>query len=282
MTYYGSINKIEILNTGQPYTWYVSPYLRTPEMLVKWFDEKGWPDQMKVDSYPSETVSVNKEYSHTIHIIPSYGPSVFTHLQQMLGLDRLSYFSRKAPDVLRRIIESFTELQLKQIAQMKPLHPIAAFTFDDLGQKDRALLSPEMFRKFFAPERKRVNDAIHELGAKSILHSCGNVTELLPELITAGFDGWQTLEPASGIDHAQVKLRFGDQLSFWGAVDNNMLCFGTPAEVKDKARHMLQIMSPGGGYVYGPAHDYLNTKVDNALALRDSLIQYGFYPNPGN
>jgi uroporphyrinogen decarboxylase len=119
------------------------------------------------------------------------------------------------------------------------------------------------------------------MGAKSILHSCGNATELLPELIASGFDGWQTLEPASGIDHRMVKEKYGDKLSFWGAVDNNVLCFGTPKETTTKTREMLKIMSPRGGYLCGPAHDYLNTKLDNALALRDAVIKYGYYPHPG-
>ncbi len=187
------------------------------------------------------------------------------------------HFARKDPGTLFKIINSFAELQLRQIEQMKSLRPIAVFTYDDLGQKDRPLLAPELFRKFFAPARKKVNDAIHELCARSILLSCGNVTELLPDLVAAGFDGWQTLEPASGIDHQAVKKQFGERLSFWGGVDNNVLCFGTSSEVEAEVKRMIRIMAPGGGYLVGPAHDYLNTRVDNALALRNALAKFGCY-----
>lgn len=281
ITYFGSIYKYKLLATGESYGWYWAPYLRTPEMLVKWFDDKCWPDQLPLKGFGGDIVATNKQFNKSLHILPSYEPSTFTHLLQMLGIDRILYFSRKSPEVLQKIINSFTELHLRQVKCMRTLHPLAAFTYDDLGQKDRPLLSPALFRKFFAPGRKQVNDAIHELGAKSILHSCGNATELLPDLVAAGFDGWQTLEPASGIDHQRVKQQFGDKLSFWGAIDNNVLCFGTPAEVEVKVREKLKIMSPRGGYLVGPAHDYLNTKVDNALALRDAVIRYGYYPHPG-
>ncbi len=276
-SYYGSINKIEVRPNGKAYTWHWGPYLRTPEMLVKWFDERGWPDRLKVDPYRREIIETNKSFQTTIHAIPSYGPSTFTHLQTMLGVDRIYYFARKNPETLSRIINSFAELQLRQVELMRPLHPVAAFTYDDLGQKDRTLLSPQLFKKFFMQARKRVNDAIHELGAKSILHSCGNVTELLPDLIDAGFDGWQTLEPASGIDHQAVKKKYGDKMSFWGAIDNNLLCFGSTQEVEAEVGRMIRIMAPGGGYLLGPAHDYLNTRVDNALALRNGLEKHGFY-----
>ena len=280
LTYHGSINKVEVLPNGKAYTWHWGPHLRTPEMLVSWFDERGWPGDLPVDPYPATIAATNSRFKDTVHVIPAYGPSTFTHLQTMLGVDRIYYFAKKSPDVLRRIIDSFMELQLRQVEQMRPLHPVAAFTHDDLGQKDRPLLSPRLFKTFFAPARKRVNDAIHDLGARSILHSCGNVTELLPDLVAAGFDGWQTLEPASGIDHRAVKRRFGDQLSFWGAIDNNVLCFGTPRDVEAEVREKMLAMSPGGGYLAGPAHDYLNTRVDNAIALRDAVIAHGRYKAP--
>lgn len=277
LTYYGSINKVERLPNEKSYTWHWGPHLRTPEMLVAWFDEHGWPADLPVDPYPASIVETNARFKDVVHVIPAYGPSTFTHLQTMLGVDRIYYFARKSPDVLRRIVDSFMELQLRQVELMRPLHPVAAFTYDDLGQKDRSLLSPSLFNTFFAPARARVNDAIHDLGARSILHSCGNVTELLPDLIAAGFDGWQTLEPASGIDHLAVKKRFGDKLSFWGAIDNNVLCFGTPRDVETEVRDKLRIMAPGGGYLAGPAHDYLNTRVDNAIALRGAVIAHGAY-----
>ena len=67
-----------------------------------------------------------------------------------------------------------------------------------MGQKVRSLLSPAMHHKFLSAARKEVFDAIHEIGAKAIMHSCGNIVDLLPELQACGLDGWQTLEPASG------------------------------------------------------------------------------------
>ncbi|HMF33906.1 MAG TPA: uroporphyrinogen decarboxylase family protein [Candidatus Lokiarchaeia archaeon] len=190
----------------------------------------------------------------------------------------MAYFSRKNPEFLQRIIDSFTNLQIQQIQKMESLHPVAVFNGDDLGQKDRALLSPAMFHKFFFENRRQVNAAIHDLGAKSILHCCGNATELLPELVASGLDAWQSMEPASGIDHSAVKQQFGNQLSFWGAVDNNILCFGSTADVAAEVKKKIKALGANGGYIVGPAHDYLNTKVDNAIALRNAVIQFGQYP----
>ncbi len=278
VNYFGYFEKVEILPNGLVYSWYYGPRLKKEEEWVSWFDDLGWPADMPVGDIGPEINETNTRFRDVIHVIPSYGISTFTHVMMMLGEDRLAYFSRKSPAFLHRLINSMTALQVRQIEKMASLHPVAVFTGDDLGQKDRALLSPAMFHKFFFPNRQRVNEAIHAIGAKSILHCCGNATELLPELVASGLDAWQSLEPASGIDHAAVKQQFGDKLSFWGAVDNNVLCWGSPADVEAEVKRKIKILGANGGYAVGPAHDYLNTKVNNAIILRDAAIKWGKYP----
>lgn len=100
LTYYGSINKVEVLPNGKKYTWHWGPNLRTPEMLVSWFDERGWPADLPVDTYPQSIVDTNKRFKDVVHVIPAYGPSTFTHLQTMLGVDRIYYFAKKNPGVI--------------------------------------------------------------------------------------------------------------------------------------------------------------------------------------
>jgi uroporphyrinogen decarboxylase len=137
-----------------------------------------------------------------------------------------------------------------------------------------------MHEKFFGPARQEFISKIHdELGAKLIMHSCGNVTELLPQLADWGLDGWQSLEPASEIDHAAVKAQFGDRMSFWGAIDSSReLCFGNAESIRRHVQKQIAALGRGGGYVTGPAHDFLNVPVDNAIAMRDAIWELGKYP----
>ncbi|HME54980.1 MAG TPA: uroporphyrinogen decarboxylase family protein [Candidatus Lokiarchaeia archaeon] len=279
VNYFGYLEREDLLPNGETNSWYYGPFMKTQQEFQDWFDTYGWPHELEVkaEERVTEINETNAKFSHAIHVIPSYDPSPFTHLWMMLG-NRIAYFYRKCPDFVKKIVDSMAELQIKQVEKMKPLQPVAVFNGDDLGQKDRAMLSPAQYHEFFFDARKRVNDAIHDIGAKSIQHSCGNAVELLPELVASGLDGWQSLEPASGIDHAWVKKNFGDTLSFWGAIDNNVLCFGTAADVEAEVKQKIQTLAPGGGYVIGPAHDYLNTRVDNAIALREAAKIFGAYP----
>lgn len=278
ITYFGRKEKIELLPNGYPYMWYVDGYLKTPEAIRNWFDTYGWPHELKVHEFGSDIIETNKKFAKQIHILPSFGPGLYENTWFMMGQDRFALFCRKEPELIQRIINSIKELIIHQIQKMKPLHPLAAFTCDDMGQKGRALISPLFHHKFFFEARKEICAAIHEIGAKAIMHSCGNIVELIPDLLEAGLDGWQTLEPASEIDNVAIKKKYGQKMSFWGAIDNNVLCFGSVKDVETSVKKTIQQLGVGGGFVAGPAHDYLNTKVDNALAMRDAILKHGTYP----
>jgi Uroporphyrinogen decarboxylase (URO-D) len=274
----GRLYHVEILPNGFPYNWYKGGFLNTVDEINNWFDTYGWPHERKVTDMTNDFVSTNKQFSDSLHMIGGFGPGLFEFSWFMMGQSRFAYHCRKNPDLIHKIVKSIKESQIKQVESFKHVKPTAIFRCDDMGQKGRSILSEKMHIKFFSEARKEVNDAIHDLGAKSILHSCGNITDLLPELIKCGTDGWQTIEPASAIDNDLIKKKFGKKITFWGAIDNNVLCFGNKQEVEQAVKKTVSQLAPGGGYVIGPSHDYLNTKVDCAIALRDSIAKFGRYP----
>ncbi len=110
------------------------------------------------------------------------------------------------------------------------------------------------------------------------MHSCGNITELLPNIIAAGVDAWQTLEPASGVDFKFIKETYGDKLTLVGGIDaSRILPFGTKEEVIAHAKERLEVGKPGGGYIAGCSHDLMDIPLDNLIACRDTIREYRNY-----
>jgi uroporphyrinogen-III decarboxylase len=97
-------------------------------------------------------------------------------------------------------------------------------------------------------------------------------------MIQAGLDGVHALQPfCAGMEPAQLKKDFGGRILLNGAIDSQrVLIDGTPGFVRDETRKILDIMSPGGGYVAGASHDYLleETPVQNVLAMFDAIQEY--------
>ncbi len=130
---------------------------------------------------------------------------------------------------------------------------------DDLGTQIGPWISPEMYRKWIKPRHAELFKFIRsKTKAKIFLHSCGSVYDLIPDLIEVGV---QALNPvqvtAKNMGLKKLKKEFGDVLSFWGGgVDTQKaLPNGTVEEIKDHVKEVIDIMAPGGGFVWVPVHN---------------------------
>ncbi len=185
----------------------------------------------------------------------------------------------KNPSALHQIIDDITRPMKYCMQREVEAGAMVIGMFDDMGQKERPLLSPKLFDEFLAPEYRDMIQIAHKAGAYFWLHSCGNITELLPSLVDCGLDVWQTLEPASGVNLAEVKEKYGDKMTFTGAIDySNTLPFGTPEEIETHIKNVLRAGMPGGGYIAGPSHDVMDVPLANVILGRDLVKKYGVYP----
>ena len=115
---------------------------------------------------------------------------------------------------------------------------------------------------------------------KVMLHCCGGVRELLPDLIDAGLD---TINPvqftARGMEAEQLKKDFGKEIVFWGGGcdTQQILPNGTPEEVYDHVRRQLEILTPDGGFVFQQVHNILpEVPPENILAMFSSVRDFKY------
>lgn len=154
---------------------------------------------------------------------------------------------------------------------------------DDLGTQKSTLIDPTDLRELVIPRFKRLweHNKKKMPHTKNFLHSCGAIRPLLPDLIEAGLDIYNPVQfTATGMELKGLKKDFGKDITFWGGgVDTqNTLSKGTPEEVKDEVKKILDIMAPGGGFVFAPVHNIQNdVSAQNFWAMWDTLQEYGKY-----
>jgi uroporphyrinogen decarboxylase len=140
----------------------------------------------------------------------------------------------------------------------------------DVGSQSGPLISLAMFRQFVAPYIKEMADCIHGLGARVLYHSCGRIRPFIADLIQAGVDVLDPIQPA-GPEMAPERLKadFGDRLCFHGGIDmQHLLPHGTPAEVRAEVHRYCETLGRGGGYILGPAHLFQpDVPPENVLAV---------------
>jgi uroporphyrinogen decarboxylase len=149
---------------------------------------------------------------------------------------------------------------------------------DDYCSQDAPMFSPDDFKELIAPYLNRLVAVTHRHNKKFLIHICGAVRPLLPLLIEAGVD---MLEPiqirAAGMDPAGLKRDFGRDICFYGGIDiQQILNNGTPEQVSDEVKRLIDIMDSNGGYVLGPGHTYIqiDTPVKNILTMYDTAYSY--------
>ncbi len=191
------------------------------------------------------------------------------------------------PDFAEAFMERLTQIALRAwnhfLDEVGEYLDVATFG-DDLGMQDRPLISPAMYRRLIKPRHARIVEAIKaRTKAKVFMHSCGAVTEFIPDIIEIGVDILNPIQvSATGMDDtAELKRRYGQHLTFWGGVCNSqrVLPFGTLTEVQEETQRRIADLAPGGGFVFAPVHNIQDdVSGEKTLALYRTAREQGRYP----
>jgi len=154
---------------------------------------------------------------------------------------------------------------------------------DDYGGQQGLLMSARTWRQLLKPRLKQLFAHIKKCAPhiRILLHSCGSVREIIPDLIEVGIDALNPIQvAAANMNTAELKREFGDSLTFWGGgIDTqHVLPNGTPAEVRDEVRRRVEHLAPGGGFIFSAVHNIQSdVPAANLLAMRAALDEYGEY-----
>lgn len=142
------------------------------------------------------------------------------------------------------------------------------------------MFSPRHFRQFVFPRLKRITDLCHRYGVPYIKHTDGNISALLPDLIAAGVDGFQAIEPRAGMDIARIKRDYGDRLTLIGNVDCSTVLVDGPVEaVRAQTIEVIRAAAPGGGFLLSTSNSvHPGVRPEYYLAMLDTAREYGRYP----
>jgi len=147
----------------------------------------------------------------------------------------------------------------------------------DYGYNSGPFVSPTTFTKVYAPSLRRRCEVLHEMGMPCLFHSCGNNRQILDQMVDAGIDAYQAIQPIERIE--EIKQHFGDRLTLWGGVSTDTLRRGTPDEVHQQALFSLKHCAPGGGHILSSSHSIVvGTPLANYRAMVDAIRERGTYP----
>ncbi len=198
--------------------------------------------------------------------------SLFERAWALRGMDQLLMDLLEEPAFVDRLLDRILEHQLSLMQALAHLPWDGVWIGDDWGQQHGLIMGKSLWKRFILPRARQMYDFAHRKGWIVIIHSCGDIVELLPDLIDAGVQVLNPFQPEV-MDLLAIKRTYGKDLTFLGGMSvQRTLPFGTPQEVRDEARRLLEQIGDGGGFVFAPSHTLTeDVPVENVLAMLDVI-----------
>lgn len=151
----------------------------------------------------------------------------------------------------------------------------AYFFGNDFGTQRDLLISPDSFREFIFPYFKQLTELGHSFDRQVILHSCGAIKKVIPDLINMGVDALHPLQAkAEGMSAESLSESFSGQVAFMGGIDTqDLLINGSTEEVKNDVRRVKRLLGPN--VIISPSHEALlpNIPPQNIRAMAEAAIE---------
>jgi uroporphyrinogen decarboxylase len=150
---------------------------------------------------------------------------------------------------------------------------------DDLGTTGGLFMPPDTYRELLKPKHTKLNAFVHENSRmKTLLHSCGSIYRIMPDLIEAGYDIINPVQTnCFEMDPVQLKQQFGKDITFWGGGCDtaSILNKATPEEVHNHVLERCKIFSKGGGFVFNMIHNILpEVPTENVIAAFNAVKEF--------
>ncbi len=204
----------------------------------------------------------------------SFGYSLYERAWTLRSMPELMIDMLEAPEFVDELFDALVEYHLVLIEEGLK-YDIDAIRFgDDWGQQSGLLFGGPLWRRFIKPRLARLYGAVKAADKAVVIHCCGKVQELFPDLIELGLDVFNPFQPEV-MDLVEMKRQYGRDLCFYGGMSiQKVLPFGTPQEVRDEARRLMDQIGQDGGYILAPSHDMPgDIPIENLVALIETVQQ---------
>jgi uroporphyrinogen decarboxylase len=203
---------------------------------------------------------------------------VMEYTMWLMGFVPFSMSLYDDPELIAAITQRIGDIYAQVYNKMAAMPEVGAvFLGDDMGYKQGTFIRPDLMRKYIFPQQKRLVDAAHRHGKPFLLHACGQLRDVMDDLIGIGIDGKHSYEDTH-TPVVEAKRLYGDRIAILGGVDVDFLCRSSEDQVRAYTRRVLEQCMPGGGYALGTGNSVANyIPVCNYLAMLDEGNRVGRY-----
>ena len=239
------------------------------------FDAYPWPDPARISTRSLEWYERN--LPDGMCVAPGGIGHFCENLMRLMGYETLCFALVENRDLVLAIrdrVFAFYRKALELLLTFKKVRMI--WSGDDMGFRTGTLLSPADLRELVLPGHAMLARMSHEAGRPYILHSCGNLSQIMEDLIgTVGIDAKHSFEDAIQ-PIGEARRLYGERIAVLGGIDVDFLSRASEEQVRQRTRSTIEGCLPGGGWCLGTGNTVANyIPLDNYLAMLDEGRRFG-------
>ena len=224
--------------------------------LKEWDDlEKySFPDPEAAGYLDYTAFLVNEGYAKD-HIVTAYHfCTLFERAYIMRGFENFLMDLLSDEDEAALLLDKITDFHVALAKRYMKLGVNCGRTVDDYGMQTSMLIAPDLWRRIIKPRLARIFAVYRNAGLPMIHHSCGNIMEIIPDLIEIGMNVLNPIQPKA-LDLKALAQNYGDKLTFFGGICNQeILPLRTPSEIDDTVRDISVLLGQHGRYIIAPSN----------------------------
>ncbi|MFW6158311.1 MAG: uroporphyrinogen decarboxylase family protein [Planctomycetota bacterium] len=246
--------------------------------ITNWeeFESYPWPDPN--DPEATRDLEWWQEHVPDDMCLCTVGGQFCEYLTWLMGYETLCFALYDNRELVRAVadrIYDYYETLNRRYAEFDRVRLF--YPSDDMGFKSGTMISPDDIREFVLPGHKMSARIAHEADCPCVLHSCGNLHEVIDDLIDdCGIDGKHSFEDTIEDVRDLRRNGYGRRIALLGGIDVDFVCRADEDAIRRRTRDTLDVCQPGGGYCLGTGNSVANyIPLDHYLAMVDEGRLYG-------
>jgi uroporphyrinogen decarboxylase len=205
-----------------------------------------------------------------------------TILDEALGMEDYMIAALENTSEIQFLSEAVMTFEAEKAKLLLDAGADAILVGDDIAFNAGPFLPPKVMRQVVYPlYRWLITEIKRHRDVRVLLHSDGQLTSVLDDIVSCGFEGLHSLQPSAGMDIAEIKRRYGKVLALIGNIDlDYVMTMAPPSEVEEVVKKTIDAAAPGGGFILSTCNALIDSVPPaNALAMYETAHRYGSYGN---
>jgi len=215
------------------------------------------------------------------YVVAAFWRTFYERMHMLMGYEELMVEIATEGEIFISMLKELRDFTIHGIELIGDTGADAVFLADDWGMQHTLQISPDMWRKYFRPAYAAMIDTAHSRGLDVWLHSCGNITDIIPDWIDIGLDVIAHLQ-TTALDLPAIAAAYRGQITFFGGIDvQHNLVHGDRDSIRGEIETLMTCFQAfEGKYIAAPSNTIMpETPIENVRILCEAIKDFGQMPS---